>query len=85
MLVVAFYTCYFLLNYDLKRLGHDDKLASDMVFWAAVGGIAGSKIYYLLENLGQVIQDTMGMIFSGSGLVFLGGLIELHRELYDKA
>ncbi|MBL50446.1 MAG: prolipoprotein diacylglyceryl transferase [Candidatus Marinimicrobia bacterium] len=75
MLVVAFYTCYFLLHHDLKRLGHDDKLASDMVFWAAVGGIFGSKIYYLLENLGQVIEDPIGMIFSGSGLVFLGGLM----------
>jgi phosphatidylglycerol:prolipoprotein diacylglycerol transferase len=75
MLVVAFYSCYFLLNHDLKRLGYDEKLASDMVFWAAVGGVLGSKIYYLLENLGQVLDDPIGMIFSGSGLVFLGGLM----------
>jgi phosphatidylglycerol:prolipoprotein diacylglycerol transferase len=47
-------------------------LASDMVFWAAIGGVLGSKIYYLLENLDQVIDNPMGMIFSGSGLVFLG-------------
>jgi len=55
MLVVAFYSTYFLLNHDLKRMGHDEKLASDMVFWAAIGGVLGSKIYYLLENLGQKI------------------------------
>jgi phosphatidylglycerol:prolipoprotein diacylglycerol transferase len=58
----------------MKRLEYDDKLASDMVFAAAVGGILGSKIYYLIENLGRVIDDPFGMIFSGSGLVFLGGL-----------
>jgi len=75
MLVVAFYTTYFLLNHDLKKLGHDEKLASDMIFWAAIGGVLGSKVYYLLENLGDVIQDPVGMIFSGSGLVFLGGLM----------
>ena len=75
MLVVAFYTTYFLLNYDLTRKGHNEKLASDMIFWAAIGGVLGAKIYYLLENLGQVIQDPIGMIFSGSGLVFLGGLM----------
>ena len=75
MLVVAFYSTYFLLNHDLKRMGHDEKLASDMVFWAAIGGVLGSKIYYLLENLDQVIDNPMGMIFSGSGLVFLGGLM----------
>ncbi len=75
MLVVAFYSCYFLLSKDLKRLGYDIKLASDMVFAAAVGGILGSKVYYLIENFDRVIDDPFGMIFSGSGLVFLGGLI----------
>tara|TARA_B100000686_G_C16806440_1_gene991151 strand:- start:15732 stop:16577 length:846 start_codon:yes stop_codon:yes gene_type:complete len=75
MLVVAFYSCYYLLNHDLNRLGYDSNLASDIVFWAALGGIIGSKIYYLLENLDRVLADPSGMIFSGSGLVFLGGLL----------
>jgi len=75
MLVVAFYSCYYLLTKEMKRLGYDEKLASDLIFAAAVGGILGSKIYYLLENLNRVIQDPVGMIFSGAGLVFLGGLI----------
>lgn len=75
MLVVAFYSCFYLLQKDMKRLKYDDKLASDMVFAAALGGILGSKIYYLIENFGRVIDDPIGMIFSGSGLVFLGGLM----------
>jgi len=75
MLVVAFYTTYYLLQKDMKRLGYDVKIASDIVFAAAVGGILGSKVYYLIENFGRVIDDPIGMIFSGSGLVFLGGLM----------
>ena len=75
ILVLAFYSCYFFLNYDLKRLGYDENLASDIVFWAAVGGIFGAKLYYLIENFDRVISDPKGMIFSGSGLVFLGGLL----------
>ena len=77
MLVVAFYSCYFFLNYDLKLLGYEEKLSSDIIFWAAVGGILGAKIYYLLENIERVINsyDPMSMIFSGAGLVFLGGLM----------
>tara|TARA_S200000501_G_scaffold98676_1_gene92077 strand:- start:96348 stop:97196 length:849 start_codon:yes stop_codon:yes gene_type:complete len=75
ILVLAFYSCYFFLNYDLKRMGYDEKLASDIVFWAAVGGIFGAKLYYLVENFDSVIADPKGMIFSGSGLVFLGGLL----------
>ena len=75
MLVVAFYTCFFLLQKEIRRIGKDVKLASDIVFIAAVGGSVGSKIYYLIENFGRVIDDPIGMIFSGSGLVFLGGLM----------
>ena len=77
MLVLAFYACYFFLNYDLKSLGYEEKLSSDIIFWAAVGGIFGAKIYYLLENIDRVINsyDPMSMIFSGAGLVFLGGLM----------
>ena len=77
MLVIAFYSCYFFLNYELKFLGYEEKLASDIIFWAALGGILGAKIYYLLENIDRVINsyDPFGMIFSGAGLVFLGGLL----------
>ena len=77
MLVIAFYTCYFLLNYDLKRHGYEEKLASDIIFWSAIGGIFGAKIYYILENIRDVISSSnpLGMIFSGAGLVFIGGLI----------
>ena len=77
MLVIAFYTCYFLLNHDFKRLGYEEKLASDIIFWSALGGIFGAKVYYLIENLDDVLAspNPFGMIFSGAGLVFIGGLI----------
>lgn len=75
MLVIAFYTTYFILDKDLKKLKYEETLASDLVFWAALGGVFGSKVYHLLENMDQLIIDPIGMIFSGSGLVFLGGLI----------
>ena len=77
MLVVAFYSCYFFLDRDLKDMGYDEKLASDIIFWSAVGGIVGSKVYHIIENLDQIMasQRPLAHIFSGSGLVFLGGLI----------
>lgn len=75
MLVLAFYTCYYLLYSEMKRLKYDTEIASDIIFWGAVGGIVGSKVYYLVENFSRTIDDPLGMIFSGSGLVFLGGLM----------
>ncbi len=53
MLVVAFTTAYIMINRDGKRLGWPPELAQDIVFWAAIGGILGSKIYYLVENIGR--------------------------------
>jgi phosphatidylglycerol:prolipoprotein diacylglycerol transferase len=53
MLVVAFVTAYIMLVRDGKRLGWPPELAQDIVFWAAIGGILGSKIYYLIENVGR--------------------------------
>ena len=75
MLMAAFYSCYYFLNKDLKRLGYSSSLAGDIIFAAAVGGIVGSRVYFLLENFDQFILDPIGMIFSGGGLVFLGGLL----------
>lgn len=42
---------------------------------AAVAGIAGSKLFHILENLDQFAADPAGMIFSRGGLTFYGGLI----------
>ena len=75
MLMTAFYSCYFVLNREMKRLELDENIASDIIVWAAIGGIGGAKLYYLIENFDRVLIDPKGMIFSGAGLVFLGGLI----------
>ncbi len=77
MLVIAFYSCYFLLENDLKIMNYDEKLASDIIFWSALGGILGAKIYHVIENFNDILlsANPISQIFSGSGLVFLGGLI----------
>ncbi|MFH1213147.1 MAG: prolipoprotein diacylglyceryl transferase [Candidatus Neomarinimicrobiota bacterium] len=75
MMAIGFIVCYFILQAESKKLGDHPDLASNIVFWAAIGGIAGSKILYLLENIPDFLADPKGMVFSGSGLVFHGGLI----------
>lgn len=42
---------------------------------AAVAGIVGSRLFYILENLDRFALDPLGMIFSSGGLTFYGGLI----------
>ena len=50
-------------------------LMGTVTILAVVMGIAGSKIFHILENLGDFVRDPGGMLFSSGGLTFYGGLI----------
>src|SRR4051812_49950448 len=50
-----------------REIGRAEDLAYSMVFAALIGGIVGAKLWYVAENGGK--------LFSGTGLVFYGGLI----------
>lgn len=47
----------------------------DMTVIAAFCGIAGSKLFSVIEDLHGFIKDPIGSFFSGSGLNIYGGLI----------
>ena len=49
-------------------------LVGDIVVIAVIGGLAGARIFHILENLDDFSADPLGMIFSTSGLTFYGGL-----------
>jgi len=40
-----------------------------------VGGLVGSRIDYLIQNYDKVSDDLLGSLFSGSGLVWFGGVV----------
>ena len=50
-------------------------MVGTIVMIAVVGGIAGAKVFHILENLDAFFNDPVGMIFSKGGLTFYGGLI----------
>ena len=62
MLVVAFLTCNYLLRKDLVKKNKNPDIADDIIFRAAIGGVLGAKIYYLLENInnGIAIENIKG-------------------------
>src|SRR5918997_3384688 len=49
--------------------------AYEMVFAALVGGLVGSRVDFILQNWDEASDDLFGNIFSGSGLVWFGGLV----------
>jgi phosphatidylglycerol---prolipoprotein diacylglyceryl transferase len=57
-------------------------LATAITFIALVGGVLGSKLLFLLENLKDVVSEPFGLAFSPSGLTFFGGLTLVTVLLY---
>jgi phosphatidylglycerol---prolipoprotein diacylglyceryl transferase len=59
----------------LRELGKPADWTYEAVFAALIGGVVGSRVDFLIQNWDEVSGDVLGNIFSGSGLVFFGGLI----------
>jgi phosphatidylglycerol---prolipoprotein diacylglyceryl transferase len=59
------------LAQDLRQRGMDPTRAFELMLGAGIGGFVGARVYYLIEHRGEPGTG----IFSGSGLVWYGGLI----------
>ena len=75
MMALSFLTGYLILSWEVKRRENDPKIASDLIFWGAVGGIIGAKLFSIFENFHDLLNDPIHTLFSGSGFVFHGGLL----------
>src|SRR5688572_3504976 len=59
----------------LKELGKPVDWAYEVIFAGLVGGVVGSRLDYVIQNWDEVSDDLLGNVFSGSGLVWFGGLV----------
>ena len=71
----GFAACGLLAARRLRELGKPVDWAYEIVFAALVGGLVGARIDYIVENWDSAKHDLLGSLFSGSGLVWLGGVI----------
>ncbi len=72
---LGFLACGMVIARRLRELDKPVDWAYEIVFAALIGGLVGSRAYYLIQNYNQVKGDLVGSIFSGSGLVWYGGAI----------
>jgi phosphatidylglycerol:prolipoprotein diacylglycerol transferase len=75
MMAIAFLVAGALTGREMNRKGMSGEIASSFVFWAAVGGIAGSRLWAVAEDWRSFLADPASMIFSGAGFVWYGGLL----------
>jgi phosphatidylglycerol---prolipoprotein diacylglyceryl transferase len=75
MMGLGFVVAGLLASKRLKEIGRPADWAYEMVFAALVGGIVGARVWSVVENWDEAKDDLLGSIFSGTGLVFYGGLL----------
>jgi len=54
---------------------HPYQLTGNLILLAAIAGIAGAKLFDVVEHLDELFRDPIGSLFSFSGLSFFGGVI----------
>ncbi len=75
MMALGFLAADFVISSECKRRGLNRDFASSLVVWAAICGIACSRLYSVIDNFPAYVHDPWSIIFSGSGFVWYGGLI----------
>lgn len=75
MAALGFLTAGYLLEREFARVGLNKDKAGSVIIAALIGGVIGSKLYYLIENPELLANNLWENLFSGAGLVWYGGLI----------
>ena len=75
MLGIAFIVCGWLTARYLEEIGKPRDWAYEFIFAAIIGGLAGSRLWWVVENWDETSDDLFGSLFTGAGLVFYGGAI----------
>jgi phosphatidylglycerol:prolipoprotein diacylglycerol transferase len=75
MMALAFLTANSLLVAEIKRRRITPDVSTQVTVLAMVLGLAGAKLFHILENIPDFARDPFGLLFSGGGLTFYGGLI----------
>jgi phosphatidylglycerol:prolipoprotein diacylglycerol transferase len=75
MMALGFLAAGWVLSKELQRQGKDPNFSSTLVLWAAVGGMLGARVLFILDQWPAFITHPWDFLFTGSGFIWYGGLI----------
>ena len=75
MVALGFIVSAWMAARELRRKGLDPEAAWDVAAYAAVGGILGAKLYYMILHLPETMADPTHALLARSGLVWYGGFL----------
>ena len=65
MMFLAFLSCNLVIRKTLKEKSINPIIGDDIIFWAAVGGIVGAKLYSILEYGSDSFFDGLSYLLKG--------------------
>ena len=57
MMALSFVAAGWVISKELERQGRDPDLASTLVLWAAVGGLLGARVLFILDAWQAFVDD----------------------------
>lgn len=75
LMALAALVAAWVVHAELKRRGLNSELASSFVFAAAIGGLVGARVLFILEDWSNFLAAPMNYIFTGAGFTWYGGFL----------
>ncbi len=75
LMAVAALSAGWVVSLELQRHRFNPELASTILFAAAVGGLAGARLLFVLEEWHSFVRSPWDFIFSGAGFTWYGGML----------
>ena len=75
MFALGFIAAGLVIARRLQERGEPLDWAYELAFASMIGGLVGARVYYMVQHWSTVQDDFFGNLFSGSGLVWYGGVI----------
>ena len=75
LMALAALCAAWVVHAELKRNGYNPELASTMVFAAAVGGLIGARLLFIIEEWSAFLRSPWSYIFTGAGFTWYGGFL----------
>jgi phosphatidylglycerol---prolipoprotein diacylglyceryl transferase len=72
---VGFLVAAGIIGRRFRELGLPADWTWEMTFFILVGGLVGSRLDFIIENWSDIHDDLLGNIFSGTGLIWYGGVV----------
>src|SRR5690242_6587413 len=74
-MALAALSAAWVVHAELKRRGYNTELASTIVFAAAIGGLLGARLLFIIEEWNNFLAAPMNYILTGAGFTWYGGFL----------